>query len=147
MARWWMAVLLAACAVGGSSACKQQQAATPAGPTGPATTDNFSGTLTLDNMGSIAHHFAISFAGDSDLDVKLTGIAPNTSLTLAVGIGTWNSSASTCAVQSNYSTVALNQTLPLRVPAANEYCVQVSVSANVIIVLGPVDYTIQTVHY
>ena len=147
MARSWIAVLLAACAVTGASGCKQQQAATPAGPTGPSTTDNFSGTLTLANNGLMAHHFTIGFAGTSDLDVKLTAIAPNSSLTLAVGVGTWDNSASTCTVQSPYPAVALNTTLPLSVPAANEYCVQISVSANVIIALGPVDYTVQAIHF
>ncbi|MGE3842615.1 MAG: hypothetical protein AB7I50_13600 [Vicinamibacterales bacterium] len=111
-------------------------------PTAPAPTvvnETFSGTLAP--AGSIVHPFRVSVAGQ--VDVLLTAVTPNSSLSLTVAVGTWdgtNCTTVTTNTNARQGTIALSGNA-----LTGDFCARISDSGTI-----PADttvsYTLQINH-
>lgn len=97
----------------------------PTAPTPTVIIETFSGTL--EPSGSLVHPFRVSVAGQ--VDVLLTAVQPNSTLSLTVGVGTWDGTNCT-VVTSNFNarigTIAISGNA-----LAGDFCVRVSDSARI----------------
>jgi hypothetical protein len=107
----------------------------------PTTTETFTGTLALN--GAATHTFTANAAGS--VTATLTSFGPDSTLTVGIGLGTWNGTS--CAVAPGIwdDTAAQGAIVIGTVAAATLLCVRI---ADVSATLGadPLPYTITVVH-
>jgi hypothetical protein len=119
----------------GSTTATNPTAASPA-----TTTDTFSGSLV--QGGSGINSFTVSATGT--VTIELTSVTPLATMSLGVGIGTWD--GTTCGTSMSANTDARSGATALTGTAtAGNYCVRVYDSGNVPADWS-VDYTVQVVH-
>jgi hypothetical protein len=141
---FWRALLLVAVAVV-ASACDNNNASTPTGPTTIPTvlTETFSGTL-LKNA-AYTHPFAVTDAGD--VSVFLVQSADparpdNNAIPIGISLGTWNGVS--CAVVIASDSISPGASLTGRATSAGNLCVRVY---DVGFVPGSANYELLIDHY
>ena len=93
-------VVIAGLAAGAAS-CGSSTPATPTTPTTPSTVkDTFSGGL--DRNGGVTHSFTAAAAGS--VSVTLTALAPDETVKIGLGLGTWNGAACTIVIVNESAT-------------------------------------------
>jgi len=141
--RAWTVIssLALALLVGG---CDAEDSGTTPTPTPTLVTDTFTGSIGR-NASSI-HLFEVASAGYSLLS-GVTSLSPTSVPALGLGIGSWDSSTSTCGLNVTQNDRALSGSTALNgSPAAGSYCLRVYDGAN--IPAGETaSYTVQVQHY
>lgn len=111
-------------------------AGTDNGVTGPSTTDTFTGTLLA--SGNIS--YAVTVKANGELDLTLTTLTPQTTITVGLGIGL--PQGSSCAVFTAAENAKVGSTLPASVTPGT-YCVLVYDVGNV---QGADNFTVSVLH-
>jgi len=128
-------ILATAIALAGCGDTPSPTAASPV-----TTTETFSSTVV--KGGSAVHSFSVSATGS--VTVTLTSVSPLSTMSLGVGIGTWD--GTTCGTSMSTNTDARSGATALTGTAATgSYCVRVYDSGNVP-TDWTVEYTIEVVH-
>lgn len=134
-----LAALGVACAVAVAIACNN---ATGLGgistPTGPTTTETFTGTLTAN--GAVTFHFTATAAGP--VSAGLTVLTAPVGTTVSLVLGTWDGTV--CNMILSNDAAALNAYITGNVSAASQLCVRIA-DANGSIT-APTPFTIQVTH-
>lgn len=145
MNRSFLRVLLS-CALAASlpilvAACSQNSTSdtTVTTPSPETTTEQFSGTLA--QKGANIHTFTVSATGS--VSIAFTDVAPLSTMSLGVSLGTY--SASVCTVASTVNDARAGTTALSGTAAAGSYCVKVFDSGN-IMENTVVTYTVKVVH-
>jgi len=105
---------------------------TPTTPTVTTTTEAFSGTLA--QSGTASHSFNVSATGT--VTISLTSLSPLTTMSIGLGIGSWDGSTCSAAMSKNDNARAGSTALTGTAIAGN-YCVRVYDSGNI-----PADWTV-----
>jgi hypothetical protein len=118
------AALVASIACGGGT--------TPTEPTAPAPvyelkTSTFPGTLTTGG----AAGFPFTVVNPGDINLTITELAPVSTLTMGLALGSWDAAASTCTQQISTSTATINVAYAATPSAPGEYCVGIFDIGNV----------------
>jgi len=123
-----------AAACGGSDSTSNVTA-----PTGTVTTETFNGTVQVG--GTSVNNFNVTVAGS--VSVTLVSTAPQTTLTMGLGIGN-PSSTGTCSYLSGgtTTTTAMSAAQLSGTLSAGSYCVAVVDVGNA----GPITYTVTVAH-
>jgi hypothetical protein len=131
--------VVVASACGGNSNTSTT-AATPT-PTAPASTESFSGTVSV--TGNDFHPFTVATAG-ATLSVTLTAAGPPATIFMGLGLGAYD--APTCTLLNNaYLTTQAGAAAQLSGTAgAGSYCVVVYDVGNQ---TGPITYAVTVSHY
>ena len=110
-------------------------------PTGPATVENFSGTVQVG--GSDPHNFTVTLDSQT-LTMDLTSAGPPATITMGFGLG--SPVGGTCQLLSGGTTAAPAAATPQLsgTVAAGNYCFMVYDVGNA---LGPITYTAVVTHY
>jgi len=111
-------------------ACNDKTA--PTAPTVPTTTETFSGTLA--QSGTASHSFTVSAKGT--LTISLTSVSPLSTMSIGLGIGSWDGSTCGSAMSKNDNARA-GATALTGTAVAGNYCVRVYDSGNI-----PADWTV-----
>jgi hypothetical protein len=131
------------CTALSAAACGGSATPIPTGPTGPLITDNFTGTLTTGGVGT--HTFTIK-EGDQLTTVTLTQAGPPATITMGLGIGSWNASTSVCTLLQGGAVQAAPTPQLNGYTNVGTYCVQVLDVGN--IAEGQsVNYAVTVTHY
>jgi hypothetical protein len=141
-ARFAGVIVLAASTALGAACGGSNNTSTVTAPTGTLVTDTFNGTVAVG--GSDAHNFTITTPGNA-LNVTLLSTAPQTTLTMGLGVGT-PSSTGTCSILPNGSiTTPAGSVAQLTGSnfGAGTYCVVVVDIGNA---AGPITYTVTVAH-
>jgi hypothetical protein len=95
------AVILAI-ALGQVSCSEDINPAIPSQPSNPVT-ETFTGTLTLN--GGVTHPFSVTSSGA--IRASIASLAPDSTVTIGLSLGTWNGTAETCAtvISNDHATV------------------------------------------
>jgi hypothetical protein len=135
-------VVASGCAVCGGN-INNSATATPAAPTptAAASTESFSGTVTV--AGNDFHPFTVATTG-ATLSVTLTAAGPPTTIFMGLGLGAYD--APTCTLLNNaYLTTQAGAVAQLSGTAgAGAYCVVVYDVGNQ---TGPITYAVTVSHY
>ena len=133
-----LAVVVASACGGNSNT--STTAATPT-PTAPASTESFSGTVSV--AGNDVHPFTVGTAG-ATLTVTLTAAGPPATIFVGLGLGAYD--APTCTLLNNaYLTTQAGAAPQLSGTAgAGSYCVVVYDVGNQ---TGPITYAVTVSHY
>ena len=100
---------------------------TPTTPTTvTTTTETFSGTV--DQLGTAGHSFVVSTTGT--VTISLTSLGPLSTMSMGLGIATWNGTACGTAVSKNDDSRS-GKTALTGTAVAGNYCVTVYDSGNV----------------
>jgi hypothetical protein len=130
-----IAVAVLAAAAGCTSSTTSPTTASPA-----TTTQTFTGTLA--QSGSATNAFTVSATGT--VTISLTSVSPLTTMSLGVGIGTWDGTTCGSSMSSN-TDARVGKTALTGTANAGSYCVRVYDSGNI-----PADwsvsYTVEVVH-
>ena len=118
-----LAALVATIACGGT---------TPTEPTTPAPvyelkTSTFPGTLTTG--GTVGFPFTVVNPGD--INLAITALAPVSTLTMGLALGSWDAAASSCTQQVSTSQATINAVYTASPSAPGEYCVGIFDVGNV----------------
>jgi hypothetical protein len=133
-----LALLLVA---GGCSKSKKSSSPTTTEPA-PTVTETFTGSFGLG--GTSANPFTNTATGD--VTFKLADLQPLTTLTIGMGIGTYDATLSPpCTLYSEDTSVRLGDTLLSSGVAAGNYCVQLRDVGN-IFPGNTVTYTVEVTH-
>jgi hypothetical protein len=132
-----LAIVVSAC---GGNSDSSTTAATPT-PTAPASTESFSGTVSV--AGNDFHPFTVATAGAA-LSVTLTAAGPPATIFVGLGLGAYD--APTCTLLNNaYLTTQAGAAPQLSGTAgAGSYCVVVYDVGNQ---TGPITYAVTVSHY
>ena len=130
------AALVTSIACGGS---------TPTEPTAPAPvyelkTSTFPGTVTTG--GSVGFPFTVVNPGD--ISLSIIELAPVSTLTMGLALGSWDAAASTCTQQLTTNTATLNVVFSASPSAPGEYCVGIFDIGNVQV---SSDFTLKVTYY
>jgi hypothetical protein len=121
-----------------SASCGDDDSTTsPTSPTPVYVTDTFSGTLAT---GETARHTFTAKTGGS-IQIAVTAMAPDATLTMGIGLGTWDGTA--CSVVLQTSAATLNSAFSASATSAGNYCVTFFDVGNV---ATTTDYTLSVVH-
>jgi hypothetical protein len=104
--------------------------------TGPSTTDTFTGTLLA--SGNIS--YAVTVKGNGELDLSLTTLTPQTTITVGLGIGV--PQGGTCGLITAVENAKVGSTLPASVTPGT-YCVLLYDVGNI---QGADSFTLSVVH-
>ena len=141
LARTLVAAGLAAL-IATAAACDNGGSSSPAGPTVPAVTNMFSGTLPNNQ----ADFFQFTTTQPGEVDVTLVAEGPS-SLPSGAALGTMSADGSTCTPQLNLAgTVQLGLSpalTPVTTAAAGVFCVFIIDQFQ----LGPITYTFNVTHH
>ena len=136
--------LLVIVAVVGVTACSDSSSSSTTTATSTLTTQTFSGSI--GQNGTAIHPFTVISGGYSVL-AGYTSLAPASVTALGLGIGTWDSSASSCSLNLSQNDAAHGGSTALSGTAsAGNYCLRVYDGGNI----GEgvtVSYTVQVQHY
>jgi hypothetical protein len=128
---------LSACSSGSSSS-------TSASATATLTTDNFTGSI--GQNGTSVHSFTVTTSGYTLL-AGFTNISPSSVAALGLGIGSWDTSTSTCSLNVSQNDTARSGNTGLTgTPSSGSYCLRVYDGGNVPAGLTA-SYTVQVQHY
>jgi hypothetical protein len=133
-----LGVLIAALSVL-TGACTETTDSTLTTPTPATTTDTYSGTFA--QLGAAVHPFTVTTTGT--VTISLTDVAPLATMSIGVGIGTWD--GTTCTSVSKNDNARAGSTALSGTVATGSYCVRVYDSGN-IPDGASVTYTVQVVH-
>ncbi len=111
-------------------------AGTDNGVTGPSTTDTFTGTLLA--SGNIS--YAVAVKANGELDLTLATLAPQTTITVGLGIGV--PSGGSCSLITAAENAKVGSTLPASV-APGTYCVLLYDVGNI---QGSDSFTLTVLH-
>ena len=127
-----------------TTGCQVADESTSTSPSATLTTNTFSGSLSQN--GTAVHNFSVSSSGYTLL-AGYTSISPSSITSLGLGIGTWDSSTSTCGLNQTQLDAAKSGSTALSATAnSGSYCVRVYDGGN--ITSGTtVTYTVQVQHY
>jgi hypothetical protein len=118
---------------------------TPAtAPSAVTYTDVFSGTLPQGGTSygtDNGNHFTVHQAGN--LTATITKLSPLSTITVGLGIGVYDATSSTCALQLFADTAKLNLVLSANTSSGGELCVGLYDVGNVV---DPVDYEVSVTH-
>jgi hypothetical protein len=138
-----VAVVVASGCAGCGGNSNNSATATPAAPTptAAASTESFSGTVTV--AGNDFHPFTVATTG-ATLSVTLTAAGPPTTIFMGLGLGAYD--APTCTLLNNaYLTTQAGAVAQLSGTAgAGAYCVVVYDVGNQ---TGPITYAVTVSHY
>jgi hypothetical protein len=138
-----LAVVVASGCAGCGGNSNNSATATPAAPTptAAASTESFSGTVTV--AGNDFHPFTVATTG-ATLSVTLTAAGPPTTIFMGLGLGAYD--APTCTLLNNaYLTTQAGAVAQLSGTAgAGAYCVVVYDVGNQ---TGPITYAVTVSHY
>ena len=114
-------------------------------PTEPAPvyelkTETFTGVVITG--GTTAFPFTVVKPGQ--IQVAITALAPVSSLTMGIGLGFWDATASTCTQQLSTPSATLNVAFAADPSSAGEYCVGIFDTGNV---QTSSDFTLTVRHY
>jgi len=124
-----------AAACGGSNSSSNVTA-----PTGTVTTDTFNGTVPVG--GTDSHPFTVAVAGS--VSITLVSTAPQTTLTMGLGVGTPSSTGSCQFLTGGTTLTPAGSTAQLTGALnAGTYCVAVIDNGNA---AGPITYTVTVAH-
>jgi hypothetical protein len=131
-----LASLVATIACGGT---------TPTEPTTPAPvyelkTSTFTGKLTTG--GSAGFPFTVVNPGD--ISLSITELAPVSTLTMGLVLGSWDAVASTCTQQRSTNTATVNLVFSASPSAAGEYCVGIFDVGNIQV---STDFALKVTYY
>jgi len=126
-----------------AAACGGSATLVPTGPTGPLITDNFSGTVAA--AGIATHTFTIK-EGDGLTTVALTQAGPPATISVGLGIGSWNVSTSLCTLLQGGTVQASTAPQISGYTNAGTYCVQVLDVGN-IPEGASITYAVTVTHY
>jgi hypothetical protein len=112
-----------------STACGSQS---PTEPDPPAPvyelkTSTFTGTVTTGG----AAGFPFTVVNPGDINVSITELAPLSTITMGIGLGSWDAAGSTCTPQRSTNTATLNVVFAASPSAPGEYCVGIFDTGNV----------------
>ena len=117
------------------------------GPTPTTTTETFTGTLVNSADAPIlrlTHTFTTSVSGT--LTMSVTANTPDASLVIGFGIGSWDSTTSTCGPLLAYNNTATPGVSIIGNALAGSFCVQVYDVGN-LASGAQTNYTLSVVHY
>jgi|SRR5436190_21313458 len=105
---------------------------TPTEPTAPAPvyelkTSTFPGNLTTG--GTVGFPFTVVNPGD--INLAITALAPVSTLTMGLALGSWDAAASSCTQQVSTSQATINAVYTASPSAPGEYCVGIFDVGNV----------------
>jgi len=123
-----------AAACGGSNSSSNVTA-----PTGTVTTDTFNGTVQIG--GTSVNNFTVTVAGS--VSVTLVSTAPQTTLTMGLGIGNPSSTGTCSFLSGGTTTTAAMSTAQLTGTLSAGSCVAVVDVGNA---AGPITYTVTVAH-
>jgi len=107
-------------------------------------TENFNGSI--EQNGSRVHTFTVTNAGYSLL-AGLTSLSPSSITALGLGIGSWDSSTSTCSLNVSQNNTARSGSTGLSAtPGSGDYCLRVYDGGNIPAGVTA-SYTVQIQHY
>lgn len=115
----------------------------PTAPSVPATATPLTETFTATVVPHGANVFPFPVAGAGSVTATLSTISPDSGLTLALNLGTWN--GATCAVQFTTNPAAQGASVTANANAAGNLCVQVTDSNGAI--KDHEDITITVTHF
>jgi len=119
------AVVLAA--LFGSIACGATTTPTEPDPVYELKTSNFTGTIKTG--GTVSFPFTVVNPGD--ISVSIAALSPVSTLTMGVGLGSWDAAAEACTPQRTTNSATLNVVFSASPSAAGEYCVGIFDVGNV----------------
>lgn len=120
-------------------ACGEKPTPTEPAPVYEQKTEIYIGSVSTG--GTTAFHFAVVNPGA--INATITQMAPISTLTMGLDLGSWDIVASTCSAQLKNS-VVLNTVATGTPSQAGEYCVAVVDIGNV---QSTIDFTISVTHY
>lgn len=124
----------------GSMACGAKTPTEPTAPVYDLKTETFSGNVKA--AGTTAFPFTVVNPGD--IQVAITALAPNSALTMGIGLGFWESATSVCTQTLSTSTATINVAYAASPSSAGEYCVAIFDTGNVAV---SSDFTLTVTHY
>jgi hypothetical protein len=111
-------------------------------PDFPRSTESFTGTFGMDETSE--HPFTLTNPGD--VDMEITSLEPVSTLTVGLGIGSWDESQETpCSIFASDNRVNVGSTLFSGNLAAGDYCVAIGDVGNVF-PDATVTYTVDVTH-
>lgn len=114
------------------------------GPSPTVVTETFSGSL--DQNGTALHTFTVANSGYSLL-AGFTSVAPSSITSLGIGIGSWDSTTSTCGLNLTQNDAAKNGSTALSGTAGSgSFCIRVYDGGNIPAGTSA-SYTVQVQHY
>jgi len=124
-----------------SAACASGTTSSATAPTAATTTDTFSGTVAA--LATTGNPFVVS--ADGPVTITLTSVGPLATMSLGVGVATWDGTACGTAPITKNDNARTGTTALSGTATAGNYCVTVYDSGNV-----PADWTVsfsvQVVH-
>lgn len=90
-------------------------------------TSNFTGTVKTG--ATVSFPFAVVNPGD--INVSITALSPVSTLTMGIGLGSWDAAAETCTQQLTTTSATLNVVFTASPSAAGDYCVGIFDTGNV----------------
>ena len=129
-------LLVMAAALAGAS-CGDDNTTTPTSPTPVYVTDTFSGTVEIN--GTARHTFAAKTPGS--IVIALTTLAPDSTLQMGIGLGTWDGTA--CAIVLQTGSASQSSQFSASTTSAGNYCVTIFDVGNL---TSSADYAISVTH-
>jgi hypothetical protein len=130
------AALVASIACGGQT---PTEPSTPA-PVYELKTSTFPGTLTTGG----AAGFPFTVVNPGDISVSITELAPLSTITMGIGLGSWDSAGLTCTPQRSTNSATLNIVFAASPSAPGEYCVGIFDVGNVQV---STDFVLKVTYY
>jgi hypothetical protein len=121
-----------------SASCGDNSTESPTSPTTPVyVTDTFTGTLVT---GATARH-TFSAKTPGAIQLALTGLSPDATLTIGMGLGTWDGTSCNVTLQTSLATVG--SVFSASATSAGNFCVTVFDVGNV---AESTEYTVSLTH-
>jgi hypothetical protein len=139
-ARTCLAIVAVCAVLSGSLACGEKTPTEPDAPVYDLKTETFTGNVKAE--GTTAFPFTVVNPGD--IQVAITALAPNSAVTMGVGMGFWEPTTSGCNQQLSTTAATLNVAFAASPQSAGEYCVAIFDTGNV---QGSSDFTLTVTHY
>ena len=138
------AALVVAVIIGMSACSGSSSSSTTTSPSATQSTQTFTGSI--GQNGTALHPFTVASGGYSLL-AGYTSLAPAPVTSLGLGIGTWDSSSSTCGLNLSQSDAAKSGSTALSGTAGSgNYCLRVYDGGNISEGVTA-SYTVQVQHY
>jgi hypothetical protein len=124
-----------------SAACASNTTSSATAPTAATTTETFSGTVAA--LATTGNPFVVS--ADGPVTIELTSVGPLATMSLGVGVATWDGTACGTTPISKNDNARSGVTALSGTATAGNYCVTVYDSGNVP-ADGTVSFSVQVVH-
>jgi len=125
-----------------SAACGDSNPTVPTPTPAPPVTDTFTGTINTN--GAMTFQFTAATGGF--VTVTLTSVQPDSTTTIAVGLGTFNTSTNVCTIQPGLTIEKATQgaTFVASVSVAGTLCLRVADSGGTL--TGPTTFSVDVAH-